>query len=105
VATDKIQRFAELIAAEPDNPLHNFALAQALVAAERFEEAEAAFARCLELDPRWMVAAIRRGRCLIALQRWDDARTWLDRGADLATELGHDEPFDEIRELLDEIPD
>ena len=44
-------------------------------------------------------------RCLVALERWDEARTCLERGADLATELGHDEPFEEIRELLDQIPD
>jgi len=105
LTTDKIDRFRKLTEAEPDNPLHIFAYAQALVQGERFSEAEAAYARCLELDPGWMMASIRRGRCLVELERWGEARACLERGADLATELGHEEPFEEIRELLDQIPD
>ncbi len=101
----KVARWRELVAREPDNPLHNFALAQALLAAGDWAGAEAAFGRCLELNPGWMVAAIKRGRCLIALKRWDEARAALERGADLATAQGHEEPFQEIRELLDQLPD
>jgi predicted Zn-dependent protease len=103
--SDRIARWRALVEREPDNPLHNFALAQALLAAGDHAAGEAAFARCLELDPEWMVAAIKRGRCLVALERWDEARAALDLGASLATRLGHDEPFDEIRELREQIPD
>lgn len=101
----KLERWQALVAQDPDNPLHNFALAQALLGAGEHGLAEAAFARCLQLDPSWMVAAIRRGRCLIALQRWDEAREALDRGAALAQAQQHDEPWAEIRELLAQIPD
>lgn len=100
----RIERFRALVAKDPDNPLHNFALAQALLGAAEHEAAERAFARCLELDPQWMVAAIRRGRCLVALQRWDEARAALDRGAALAQAQDHDEPWAEIKELLAQIP-
>jgi len=79
-------------------------LAQALLGAGEHEAAEQAFARCLELDPQWMVAAIRRGRCLVALQRWDEARAALDRGAALAQAQNHDEPWAEIGELRAQIP-
>jgi tetratricopeptide (TPR) repeat protein len=102
---DKIERWKAFVAKDPENPLHRFALAQACLAAGDFEAGEAAFGRCLELDPGWMVAAIKRGRCLVALQRWDEARAALERGAELATAQGHDEPFVEIRELMDELPD
>jgi len=100
----KIERWRALVAQDPDNPLHNFALAQALLGAGEHEAAEQAFARCLELDPQWMVAAIRRGRCLVALQRWDEARAALDRGAALAQAQNHDEPWAEIGELRAQIP-
>ena len=103
--SNKIERFQELHDKQPDNPLHLFALAQACLAEEQFERAEKAFAGCLVLDPEWMMAAIRRGRCLVALGRFDEARESIEMGADLATRLGHDEPFDEIRELLDQIPE
>ncbi len=103
--SDKIARFRALVAQHPDHPLHNFALAQTLLAAGEHAQAEAAFARCLALDPSWMVAAIKRGRCLIALQRWEEARACLQRGADLALAQNHEEPFAEIRELLDQLPD
>ena len=104
MSQDKIDRFQGFVEKEPDNPLHNFALAGAFLQAERFEEAAAAYARCLEIDPAWMVAAIKRGRCLVELGRWDDAREALDLGARLATEQDHEEPFEEIRELRDQIP-
>jgi len=100
----RVERFRALVGKDPDNPLHNFALAQALLGAGEHAAAEAAFARCLQLDPQWMVAAIRRGRCLIALQRWDEAREALERGAALAAAQQHDEPWEEIRELQAQIP-
>jgi predicted Zn-dependent protease len=102
--SDRIDRFRALAAREPDNPLHGFALAQACLGEGRWEEAEAAYARCLQLKPDWMVAAIRRGRCLIELQRWDEARASLELGAELATRQGHDEPWGEIRELMAQLP-
>ena len=105
MSQDKIERFAAFAERDPDNPLHAFALAQALLEVEDFARAEAAYGRCLELNPDWMVASIRRARCLIELERFDEARTSLDHGAALATKQGHDEPFEEIRALLDELPD
>ncbi len=105
MSLDRIARFAALVAKEPDNPLHNFALAQACLGAGDWAAAEAAYARCLTLKPDWMTAAIKRGRCLIELERWDEARSTLDLGADLATKQGHDEPWAEIRELMAQLPD
>jgi predicted Zn-dependent protease len=102
---EKIQRWRSLVEKDPDNPLHNLALAQAYLGAEDFESAERCFARCLELDPQGMVAAIKRGRCLVALERWEEARAALALGEELATKLGHDEPFEEIRELREQIPE
>lgn len=102
---DKIERFRAFVDRDPDNPLHAFALAQAYLEAEDHASAEATYARCLELNPDWMMAVIRRARCLVELKRWDEAREALDRGSELATKQGHDEPFEEIRLLLDELPD
>lgn len=105
MSQDKITRFAALVEKDPDNKLHRFALAQALYQGGELERAEAAFGDCLERDPEWMVAAIKRGRCLVELARWDDARRWLDRGAELAQAQNHEEPFEEIRELMDQLPE
>ena len=104
MSRDKIERFEALVAREPDNPLHSFALAQICWGSGEFERAEQVYARCLELDPRWMMAAIRRGACLVALARWDEARAALELGQKLAVEQDHSEPFDEIRELMDQLP-
>jgi len=105
MSTEKIARFAALAEKDPANPLHRFALAQACLAAGDHAAAEAAFARCLELKPDWMVAAIKRGRCLIELKRWDEARASLELAGDLATKQGHDEPWAEIRELMAALPE
>lgn len=102
---DKIERFRGFVEKDPDNPLHTFALAQAYLEVDDHERAEATYARCLELDPDWMMAVIRRARCLIELGRHDEAREALENGAELATRQGHDEPFEEIRALRDELPD
>ena len=105
MSQDKIERFAALVEGDPNNPLHTFALAQAHLEVEDYAAAETAYARCLELNPGWMMAWIRRGRCLIELKRFDEARELLDKGAELATAQGHDEPFAEIGLLLEELPD
>jgi len=105
VSTDRIARFRALAESNPDNPLHRFALAQACLSAGDWPGAEAAYAQCLRIKPDWMVAAIKRARCLIELQRWDEARASLDLGADLATRQGHDEPWGEIRELMALLPE
>ena len=105
MTADKIERWKTFVAQEPENPLHNFALAGAYLQAGDFENASEAYARCLELDSGWMVAAIKRGRCLVELKRWEGAREALDLGARLAQEQNHEEPFEEIRELRDQIPD
>ncbi len=102
---DRIARFRALAEREPGNPLHAFALAQACLGAGEWDAAEQAYARCLQLKPDWMVAAIRRGRCLIELRRFDEARASLELGADLAQKQGHDEPWGEIRELMAQLPD
>jgi tetratricopeptide (TPR) repeat protein len=102
--SERIERWRSFVAKDPENPLHNFALAQALLREGEHAEGEAAFARCLQLDPEWMMAAVKRGRCLVALERWDEARAALDLGEALAVKLGHDEPFEEIRELREQLP-
>jgi tetratricopeptide (TPR) repeat protein len=104
VTDEKIQRWKTFVAGDPDNPLHNFALAGAYLQAGDFENGATAYARCLELDAQWMVAAIKRARCLVELERWDEAREALELGARLAHEQDHEEPFEEIRELRDQIP-
>ena len=105
MTADRIARFRALSEKEPDNPLHAFALAQACLGMGAWGEAEQAYARCLRLKPDWMVAAIKRGRCLVELQRWDEARASLELGADLAQKQGHDEPWGEIRELMAQLPE
>ena len=77
-AQAKIERFQALHDKDPDNPLHLFALGQACLAAEDHERAAATFATCLERDPEWMMAAIRRGRCLVQLGRFEEARASLE---------------------------
>lgn len=105
MSSSKIDRFRALVSTDSENPLHNFALAQALLSAGEHEDGARAFGRCLELDPHWMMAAIKRGSCLVSLERWAEAREVLELGRRLAAEQNHEEPFEEIRELMDQLPD
>lgn len=105
MSSSKIDRFRALVASDSENPLHNFALAQALLSAGEHADSAQAFGRCLELDPGWMMAAIKRGSCLVSLERWAEAREALQLGQRLAEEQNHEEPFEEIRELMDQLPE
>jgi tetratricopeptide (TPR) repeat protein len=104
VTRAKIERWQGFVANDPENKLHQFALAGAYLQATDYAAGEQAYGRCLELDPQWMMAAIKRGRCLVELGRTEEARAALELGAELAQAQNHDEPFEEIRELMDQLP-
>jgi tetratricopeptide (TPR) repeat protein len=74
----------EQVSAQPDaNAAHWFNLAYLLDEAERYAEAEPAFRRALELDPKLDRAWYGLGLVLIRLQRLDEAVAALERNTKL----------------------
>ena len=99
----KIDRFAALVAKNPENELARFSLGSALFEAGRFADAEPHFAKALALKGDWVMAYILRARCLIRLGRVDEARPLLATGRQHSLVQHHEAPVEEIDEILAEL--
>lgn len=102
---DRIARFLEMVAEDPDNELALFSLGQALVDAGRQADAEGYFARAYEIVPDLMMAWFRRAECLVALGRFAEARPLAQKTLELAIAQNHVGPRGDAEELLEEIDD
>jgi len=99
----KIDKFAPLVAKNPENELARFSLGSALFEAGRFADAEPHFAKALALKGDWVMAYILRARCLIRLGRVDEARPLLATGRRHSLAQHHEAPVEEIDEILAEL--
>lgn len=99
----KSQRYRTLLAANPENELFKFSLAQALMEEGNREEAIEWLDACIQEKPDWMMASILKSKCLITLDRKEDAQNELRRALDLAIEQHHEAPEMEVRKLLDSL--
>jgi len=103
MSEEKIERFRRHKEANPDNELARYSLGSALLEDGFFAEAEGEFAAALEKKPDWVMAYISRARCLIHLERVDEARKLLAQGREHSLQQGHDGPVEEIDELLEDL--
>ena len=99
----KIQKFQDLVSKNPSNELFRFSLAQALIEEDRHAEAIEQLDICLDKKPDWMVAAILKGKSLLALRRIEEARAVFERSLQLAIEQHHETPEAEVRGLLSQL--
>ena len=97
----RVERFSRLVAAQPDNELFRFSLAQALTDAGRGEEAIPHFRFCVDAKADWMMPRILLGKLLLARGDHATARPLLEDALRLAVEQDHEDPAAELRALLD----
>ena len=97
-----VDRFARLVAQQPENELFRFSLAQALLKENRANEALPHLQSCAEKKPDWMIPRILLGKTLLQLGRKSEARPWLELALALAIEQSHEDPERELRALLKE---
>jgi predicted Zn-dependent protease len=98
-----VERFAGLVAQQPDNELFRFSLAQALLKADRAAEAVPHLQACAQKRADWMMPRILLGKTLVGLGRKAEARPWLEAALKLAVEQSHEDPERELRSLLAEL--
>lgn len=96
--------FAGLVAAQPQNELFRFSLAQALLAEGDAAAAEPHLRVCCERRDDWMMPRILLGKLLLQLDRRPEARPVLESALALAVAQAHDDPAAELRALLDSLP-
>lgn len=82
--------------------MFRFSLAQALLKADRTEEALPHLQRCVEKRSDWMIPRILLGKALLLLGRKSEAQSWLELALALAIEQSHEDPERELRALLKE---
>jgi Flp pilus assembly protein TadD len=92
--------FQTLVEKEPSNPMFRFSLGQALWQEGEMQAAceHLQFAAGAKSD--WMMPLILLGKCQLALQQKESARTTFNSALQLAVAQGHEEPEAELRALL-----
>lgn len=96
-------QFAALVAAQPDNELFRFSLAQALLNEGRPADALEHLEKCAGKKPEWMMPRILLGKTLLGLGRKAEAKPWLAAALQLAVAQNHDDPAQELRAILSEL--
>lgn len=97
------EKFATLVAQQPENEKFRFSLAQALIREDRSAEAIGHLEICAAKKADWMMARILLGKTLLALGRKADSKPWLEQALQLAIAQEHEDPERELRALLAEI--
>ena len=97
------ERFAALVASQPDNELFRFSLAQALLAEDRPADALEHLQFCAGKKADWMMPRILLGKALLGLGRRAEAKPWLDQALQLAVAQVHEDPERELRAILSEL--
>lgn len=97
------ERFAALVAQQPDNELFRFSLAQALLAEERPADAVEHLRFCTGKKADWMMPRILLGKTLLGLGRKAEAKPALEEALQLAVVQHHEDPERELRAILGEL--
>ncbi len=100
---DAIDRFAAAVELRPNYLEARLGLAEALRLTGRLEEALAQYERVVEIDPAFAEAWMVRGVTLVELERYGEARVWLQRG--VAVHPGHPDLTDLLARVLAAAPD
>lgn len=97
------EKFAALVARQPDNELFRFSLAQALLEENQPAEAVEHLSFCANKKADWMMPRVLLGKTVLALGRPAEARPWLEQALQLAIAQHHEEPEAELRAILAEL--
>lgn len=100
----RLDQIKEMLTKEPDDVFLNFSLAMEYRAAGEADQAVELFDRVLTLDPNYLGAYMRKGETLIQAQRFDEARTSLERGVAAAKECGDEHMAENIAEMIEMLP-
>ena len=96
----RVDQFAALVAAQPENELFRFSLAQALSAEGRAAESVPHYEFCVAKKSDWMMPRILLGKTLVQLGRGAAAKPLLEAALKLAIDQSHEDPERELRALL-----
>lgn len=99
----RVEQFQSLVSAHPENELFRFSLAQALVDTARETEAVPHLEFCVEKKTDWMMPRIMLGKIRLANGETARGRHLLEAALQLAIDQDHEDPAEELREILDDM--
>ncbi len=97
---DRVAKALDLWKKFPDNDLSRYNLAQAYFDAGDFPNAAEQLRALCAKKPDWMVVHILLGKCLLAFDQKDEARSVLEHARQLAVTQHHEGPLEELTALL-----
>jgi len=100
---ERIRRFEELVAEDPENDMALFSLAGAYNQSGQYKKAADAYTRCTELNPTMSKAYQLAGAALMASDQADAAKDMLTRGYTIASERGDLMPKKAMEDLLERL--
>ena len=100
---DRILRFENMAAADPDNEMAHFSLGTAYQQANRHAEAATSFEKCIAINPEMSKAYQLAGQAMVDAGWSDKAVDVLNRGYEMAAKKGDNLPKNAIAELLESI--
>ena len=102
--TDRLQTILTMLEKNPRDVFLQYSLGMEYASAGRYDDAVAAFNRCLDLDEDYLAAHVEAGKCLRAAGKLDQARTTFAAAMDLAANAGEPHVRDYIRQQLEGLP-
>ena len=103
--TDKISALVEKLKENPGNRFHRYNLAQAFFDSGEYQKAKLEFISCLEQSKDWMMVLLFVAKCELALGDFTNAKIYLNKTIQVASDQGHDDPLLEAKGLLLECKD
>lgn len=98
---DRIAQFENMAQADPENEMAHFSLGGAYAKAGRHEDAAAAYAKCVEVNPDMSKAYQLGAEALEASGKKDEAVALATKGYEIAAGLGDLMPRNAMGELLE----
>jgi cytochrome c-type biogenesis protein CcmH/NrfG len=98
-----LEQLQRLVAASPDDPLTHYVLGLEYANLERWEDAVAAHAEALRVEPKYSAAYYHKARAEIKAGRGAVARETLLLGIEVAGSVGDEKTVKEMKLLLDTI--
>jgi len=96
----RLDQIDTMLTKEPDDLFLNFARAMELGKLGRTDDAVLQFDRVITLNANYTPGHFQKGRTLLAAGRFEDAKSALRRGIEVARAAGEDHTADEMTELL-----
>ena len=96
----KSENFRSKVETKPDNMLFRFSLGQALYDEGATIESIPHLTRCAESRDDWMLPRILLGKALLANKQEAEAKPVLQKALELAIDQHHDDPAEELRQIL-----